>query len=323
MWLSARAPWFTFTAKSAPRGSDFAVYAFSGREEVSKPYEFSIELVSTSANVDMAALLGTSACLSIRDKSGNERLVHGMIHEMEQLHSTGARTHYRLILGPRFKFLDQIRDHRIYQDMSAPEILNMIFKERGFAAEFVNYNFFYQYEPREYCVQYGESCLHFISRLCEEEGIHFFFTHTEDCHTINFRDLPGNSGPKIPGKSELRFYPGSGQVADEAVIGRVRLRQKVESHAAAYREWNFTNPQADLSVSRKETDAKKAPAQGAWSWSNTAIRIYTVFPKMANAMAKSSLPGNWRWPASLTATATPPIFCRAMPSPCMSIRARS
>ena len=45
---AANASRFNFTAQSG----DFGVYAFSSFEEVCKPYEFGIELVSRPANVD-------------------------------------------------------------------------------------------------------------------------------------------------------------------------------------------------------------------------------------------------------------------------------
>ena len=93
---AANASWFNFTAQSG----DFGVYAFSGFEEVCKPYEFNIELVSRSANVDLTALLGTPACLSIADRSGGERLVHGLLREREQLHTAHRFTHYRGSLLP-------------------------------------------------------------------------------------------------------------------------------------------------------------------------------------------------------------------------------
>ena len=35
-----------------------------------------------------------------------------------------------------------------------------------------------EYPEREYCVQYAESDLAFIQRLCAEVGIHFHFQHT-------------------------------------------------------------------------------------------------------------------------------------------------
>ena len=125
---AANASWFNFTAQSG----DFGVYAFSGFEEVCKPYEFGIELVSRSANVDLTALLGTPACLSIADRSGGERLVHGLIREMEQLHTANRFTHYRCSLVPRLWFLGQIRDHRIFQNLSVVEIIQQILKEQGF-----------------------------------------------------------------------------------------------------------------------------------------------------------------------------------------------
>ena len=252
--LAANASWFNFTAQSG----DFGVYAFSGFEEVCKPYEFGIELVSRSANVDLTALLGTPACLSIADRSGGERLVHGLIREMEQLHTANRFTHYRCSLVPRLWFLGQIRDHRIFQNLSVVEIIQQILKEQGFTADGSSFKLSCSYEPREYCVQYGETDLHFITRLCEEEGIYFYFEHKADAHCLCFCDREG--GPKIPGQSDLRFFPGSGQRSDTAVINRLALHESVNSNAAAYREWNFRKPRLDLEVRDKEEDKQAAPA---------------------------------------------------------------
>ena len=252
--LAANASWFNFTAQSG----DFGVYAFSGFEEVCKPYEFSIELVSRSANVDLTALLGTPGRLSIADRSGGERLVHGLIREMEQLHTANRFTHYRCSLVPRLWFLGRIRDHRIFQNLSVVEIIQRILKEQGFTGNAAAFKLCYTYEPREYCVQYGETDLHFITRLCEEEGIYFYFEHKADAHCLCFCDREG--GPKIPGRSDLRFFPGSGQRSDTAVINRLTLHEQINSNAAAYREWNFRKPRLDLEVSDHESEHDKAPA---------------------------------------------------------------
>jgi type VI secretion system secreted protein VgrG len=253
----ANTAWFTFTVGADPHGG-FGVYAFSGREAVCKPYEFSIELVSRSANVDVVSLLGTPALLSIADKSGGTRLAHGLIREMEQLHTANSFTHYRAVLVPRLWFLNQIRDHRIFQDLSVVEIIHQILKEQGFTAESFAFKLFYKYPPREYCVQYGETDVHFITRLCEEEGIYFYFEHAEDFHCLCFCDREG--GPGIPGGADLRFHPGSGTLPDTAVISRLNLHVKVNSNAATYREWNFQRPNLDLTAQDSEPDREKAPA---------------------------------------------------------------
>ncbi|MDE7065631.1 MAG: type VI secretion system tip protein VgrG, partial [Desulfovibrionaceae bacterium] len=235
----------------------FAVYAFSGREEVCTPYEFSIELISTSADVDLTALLGSPACLSIADRSGQERPIHGLIREMEQLHTANRFTHYRCSLVPRLWFLGQIRDHRIFQNLSVVQIIRQLLKEQGFPADAASFKLSGTYDPREYCVQYGETDLHFITRLCEEEGIYFHFEHSRDSHCLCFRDHEG--GPPIAGESDLRFFPGSGQPADTAVVSRLRLHERVNSNAMAYREWNFRKPKLDLHVHEAEEDTLKAP----------------------------------------------------------------
>ena len=243
---------FNFTTQSG----DFRVYAFSGMEQVSYPYEFSVDLVNLSANVDVAGLLGSPASLTILDRSGSGRQVHGLIREMEQLHSANRFTHYSAILVPRLWFLGQITDHRIFQNMSVVEIIQKILKEQGFGGNESSFKLSYKYKPREYCVQYGETYLHFISRLCEEEGIYFYFEHAADSHCLCFCDREG--GPPISGESDLRYFQGSGQTADTAVISRLRLHQQVNSNAAAYRDWNFTQPKLDLHVEDR-MDAKEAP----------------------------------------------------------------
>ncbi len=118
------------------------------------------------------------------------------------------------------------------------------------------------YEEREYCVQYAESDLHFISRLCEEEGIYFWFEHSEKTHTLCFSDTSG--GPFIDGTAEgsLRFYPGSGNLADSSVIKCLNLRQRINSDKSTYREWNFTQPPLDLEAMQFESDDNKAPVPG-------------------------------------------------------------
>lgn len=276
--FAADTSWFNITTQS----ETFGVYAFSGFERVCSPYEFSVELVSPSPSVDCTALLGTLTCLSIADRSGEERLVHGLIRHMEQLHTANRFTHYRCSIVPRLWFLGQISDHRIYQNLSVLQIIDKLLKEQGFPAESYAFKLFFTYEPREYCVQYGESDLHFITRLCEEEGIYFYFEHSKTGHTLCFCDREG--GPKIPGESDIRYFQGSGQPADTAVVSRLNLHTRINSNASTYREWNFQNPHLRLHANDHETRTNLAPSPPACCLSSTLFRISTSCAKLASAM---------------------------------------
>jgi type VI secretion system secreted protein VgrG len=247
-------PAITFETQSE---STFRVYAFTGTEEVHRPYEFEIELVHEASNVDFAGLLGQTACLSVSDKSGGVRHVHGVIRDFCQLHTANARTHYRCTLVPRLWFLGQATDHRIFQNLTVLQIIEQVLKEQNFTEDSYAFKCFFDYEPREYCVQYGETSLHFISRLCEEEGVYFYFEHAEDRHVLCFSDREG--GPFIGGESELRFHPGAGTETDTATIRDARLSRGIGSDAVTFREWNFERTRLNLEVGQTETDATKAP----------------------------------------------------------------
>ena len=248
MKLDANTTWFNFTTSLG----EFGVYSFDGEEELCRPYSFSIELVHSSANLDIDSFLGTEACLSVADQSGEARFVHGIIRSFEQGHSANSYTHYRCELVPRLHFLGDTVKHRIFQHLSVIEIIQQILKEFNFAGESVEYKLASSYEPREYCVQYGESDLYFITRLCEEEGIFFYFSHSKSGHVLTFSDREG--GPRISGENTLRFYEGSGLSAETAVISRLQLHQRVSTNNVTFREWNFTKPKLDLEVADKTQD---------------------------------------------------------------------
>ena len=245
---------FTFKASST---AGFRVYALSGTEEVHRPYEFEIELVHETTAVDFSDLLGQPACLGISDKSGGIRHVHGVIRHFVQLHTANTRTHYRCLLVPRLWFLSLVTDHRIFQNMSVLQIIEAVLKEQNFTGDSYAFKCFFDYEPREYCVQYGETSLHFISRLCEEEGIYYYFEHFDDRHVLCFSDREG--GPGIGGESELRFHPGAGTETDTATIQEAKLSQTIGSDAVTFREWNFEKTRLNLQVAQTETDVVKAP----------------------------------------------------------------
>lgn len=257
--LPANVTWFPFI--SAEEGFD--VFEFQGIEEINRPYEFEVELVHKSPMIDLAGLVGSPASFAISDRSGGERQIHGVIRDFSQLHTANERTHYRCYLVPRLWFLGLRSNHRIFQNQNVTEIISSILYEQGFTSDCFAFKCCSKYAPRDYCVQYGETDLHFITRLCEEEGIFFYFDHKQTGHQLCFSDMAG--GLTIPGESDLRFFPGSGQRADTAVIDRLILSRSAQSNASMYREWNFQKPRLDLTAAKTEIDKTIAPGLGALS----------------------------------------------------------
>lgn len=81
------------------------------------------------------------------------------------------------------------RDQRIFQQRSVPQIIAAVLEHHGILADAYCFELGpVVYPPRTFCVQYAETDLHFIQRLCEEEGIHYHFRHSTNNHVLVFGD---------------------------------------------------------------------------------------------------------------------------------------
>ena len=149
-------------------GSDdsLQVLAFKGKEAISQPFSFAIQLVSDRANLDLEALLHQPAFLAFNAQNG----IHGQIERITRSGSDTRLTHYSLTLVPSLAYLAHRTQHRIFQHLTVQQIIEQVLEEHGIFSDGYTFAGFSDYSPREYCVQYGESDLHFIQRLCFEEG---------------------------------------------------------------------------------------------------------------------------------------------------------
>ena len=96
---------------------------------------------------------------------------------------------------------------------------------------------------REYCVQYRESSLDFISRLLEEEGIFYYFEHTDTKHNLVFADK-SSVLPACPGQATAQYsYDQKGWVGEgeEGVAAMERIEAAYTGQAAVT-DYNFETP---------------------------------------------------------------------------------
>ncbi|WP_339490371.1 type VI secretion system Vgr family protein [Pseudomonas sp. EL_65y_Pfl2_R95] len=255
MFNPANETHFSLNIKDQPH--DLQVLSFSGVERISQPYVFQVELVSEKPDLDLESLLGKPAFLAFTPQGAG---IHGMIDSFAQGESGKRLTRYKLTIVPQLSYLALRTNQRIYQALNVPQIISLVLEEHGILSN--SYQFQLGptvYPPREYCVQYDETDLHFIQRLCEEEGIHYHFQHSPDAHVLVFGDdqtvFPKLGQPTV-------YLPGSGMVANEPAIRRFALRQQTRSSRVTQRDYNFETPRLQLESAYKqpqEDDAKALP----------------------------------------------------------------
>ncbi|MBN3862827.1 type VI secretion system tip protein VgrG [Pseudomonas frederiksbergensis] len=171
------------------------------------------------------------------------RPMDALVAEIRQLPADATAERYQLVLRPWLWWLTLASNNRVFQNLSTSDIVTTIFKAHAFTD--FKLSLTGSYTPREYCVQYGETDFAFVSRLLEEEGIFWFFTHEDGKHTLVLGDsndafVPIPNGPKVSylgqqlGERELHGIR-SGQVCVQAVAGVYRAT-----------DYEFTTPTTSL-----------------------------------------------------------------------------
>jgi len=241
-----------FSFKIEGDGYPLRVLEFKGVEKVSAPFQYFLELADEDESIPLNSMLGKTAVLTLQNENGNtERQVNGIITDFQYSRQHGRFSIYRAELAPRLALLDLRRDIRIFQAKSTTEIIQDVFKSAGILADQFNFKLRETYEPREYCVQYRETDLNFVTRLMEEEGIFYFFEHDDDEHVMILTDHEA-ALKKIESPDIIPFNPGGGLVNEGDTIQDISLSEHVQTGRVVLHDFNFRKPTLDLQ-SKKES----------------------------------------------------------------------
>ncbi|WP_159397148.1 type VI secretion system Vgr family protein [Sorangium cellulosum] len=213
------------------------VRELAGAEAMSELYAFDITVESADTSLDLDALVAESAVLTL-DHGAGARHLHGIVSRIEQIHTSEHRAAYRATLVPEVWLLDQRYDCRIFQGVTTAEVIERVLELGGVQ----RYEMVLQqsYEARDVCVQYRESDWAFLSRLMEEEGIFYYFEHTDAGATLMISDSAQVHSPISP--EELRYRPVMGALHTGEGIESFRFAQRVRPGKVTTRDVPFENP---------------------------------------------------------------------------------
>lgn len=160
-----------------------AVVSFRGREAISQPYAFTLDVLCDNPAITPSQLMYRSAFLALgADGAG----VHGQIQAVARTHHRPGPMSLCLSLGPRLACLSQRYTPRVFQHMSAPQIIAQVLSEHGLLQDSYRFELKAPCAERVFCAQYRENDLQFVQRLCAEEGIHYHFIHSPHHHDLVF-----------------------------------------------------------------------------------------------------------------------------------------
>ncbi|WP_097493408.1 type VI secretion system Vgr family protein [Escherichia coli] len=229
------------------------VLTFTGREQLSASFRYDIEFTSTDKAITPESVLMQDGALSLTAPPVQGmpvpaplRTLYGVITGFKHLSSSQDEARYEVRLEPRMALLTRSRQNAIYQNLTVPQIVEKILRERHQmrGQDFV-FNLKSEYPAREQVMQYGEDDLTFVSRLLSEVGIWFRFATDArlKIEVIEFYD--DQSGYERGLTLPLRHPSGLHDGATEAVWG-LNTAYSVVEKSVTTRDYNYRTATAEM-----------------------------------------------------------------------------
>ena len=235
-------------------GDELLIKGFRGHEEISRLFQFELSLLSHNHSIDFKKVIGGNVTVSILLENGEERFFNGIVASFSQnsgnvqVEGSGAVfSQYTATIVPWLWLLTKTADLRIFQNKSSIDIIEQIFTEKGLSDYTKKLNG--TYHPRTYCVQYRETDFSFISRLMEEEGISYYFSHENGKHTLVLADANTAYSPCLHHATvRYQISSGRGVFLNEDMIKTLELRNEIRVGKYSLNDYNFETPATNLLV---------------------------------------------------------------------------
>ncbi len=220
------------------------VHSMVTQERLSTPFEYELTLLSTDATIAPDALLGTAMTVALEVLNNARRFYHGYVQKFAFTGFHGRYARYQATLVPLLWFLSRSSDCRIFQSKTVPVIVKEIFSKYGLTD--ITEQYTATFRTWEYCVQYQETDLSFVSRLLEHEGIYYFFKHEDGKHTLILTDNSTAHSTvtdyaKVPFHNERSTWLKTVDHIDGWIVNK-----SVRSGIFVHRAFNFTTPKTNL-----------------------------------------------------------------------------
>lgn len=216
------------------------------KEQLSQLFECQLQLFSEKTNIQLKDVLGTNMTVRLQlPYQQGVRYFNGLVTRFSYEGTRGPRFGvYRAELSPWLWFLTRTSDCRIFQNKTVPDIIKEIFREQGLTdfKDALNGS----YRQWEYCVQYRETDCNFVSRLMEQEGMYYYFTHEEGKHILVLADGVGSHGEFPKYETVPYFPPDMHDHRERDHLSEWLIDQSVQPGTYVLNDYDFTAPRKSL-----------------------------------------------------------------------------
>ncbi|MFN8367755.1 MAG: type VI secretion system tip protein TssI/VgrG [Candidatus Kapaibacterium sp.] len=195
--------------------------SFTGSEGISKPYEYTLTIDVLDHSISLANLVGSKVTCKISQgtitQEGLMQEYTGIVSKYRMNTDSQIRIQLMLTIVPKFTLLKHRRDSKVFQDLTVEEVVKEVLTKAGMnSGSDFKMKITGSYNKLPYCIQYNETDFDFVSRLLEQEGLFYFFEHSDENSLMVITDDIG-SFATCEGIDTIRFQYGK-NVSDISTV---------------------------------------------------------------------------------------------------------
>lgn len=230
---------------------------FAGEEHVSGLFNFELSMLSLKGDIKATDLVGELIDFYVNKPDGTKRYFNGLVRRFVYT-GEGDRAHmYRAEIVPWIWLLTKGSDCRVHEadeSQTAKDIVQKVLSELGCPA--FRWDVKRTLSKRSYCVQYRETHYDFITRLLAEEGIYFYFQHSQGKHELVLTDHVAGGYTCDDGEAQMLSTAAEPNLADN--IKGWDHQYEFTTGNYAQTDYDFENPSSSLMVKTKTIVGLKA-----------------------------------------------------------------
>jgi type VI secretion system VgrG family protein len=223
----------------------FHVVEVRGQESISRLFEFEVVVELSEAGAILESdVLNLGAQLELADADTGDVLhtIYGMIVEMRDLMTSGLFPRLVFRFVPRAFPASAYETLDIFVDSTLNDVLQAVLERSGLAdGEQFSLGELGSYPEQEFIVQYKETNLDFVQRLCEHLGIFYFF----DLDGTMVFGEDNAAFTEVDRVGEVPFFEAEGERPADCVYAMdIRTRNLPAKYIC--RDYNWRTPGQDV-----------------------------------------------------------------------------
>lgn len=230
-----------FPRNDGPAGTLMLANAFHGDEGLSRNFRYTVEVLSNDANIALTDVMGKLVTISLVRDDRSLRYFNGYVFAFRHVRTDGGFAFYEMELRPWLAFLELRHDCATFQRMTLSEISEKTFEQ--YLARDYRFHLSHAETDITLAIQYNESDFNHLHRRWEAAGLHYWYEHRHDGHTLVLSDDSTLAEP-VDGDSTIEYQSEAGAAEEDGIRAWSPARH-LASALYTVRTYEFKNARAD------------------------------------------------------------------------------